>query len=273
MSFQIGSTANIDQVYLSGNQAIGGNAGTASSSQGGGGYGAALNAEQSTASIANAFISGNTAIGGRAATGGFAFGGGLLLDACNGTISSTKEIKNAAISGSSLNGGSAGVPGGGGAYLTAFNGTGYTVQLVNSIVSDNRIEVGSPGASGGGGGAGMVIQSIRADVIHTTIAHNSFVGDVRSGQAVMVQGPNGVAATANLRYCIIADHVNPVTNNTSALTVAQGNSANLNRVLFAGNTNDTNLNNQPITAWYLYRHEYGAQRQHSPVCCPWRSII
>ena len=171
-----------------------------------------------------------------------------MFDACNGTIRSTKVINNTAISGSSLNGGSAGVPGGGGAYLTAFNGTGYTVQLVNSIVSDNRIEVGSPGASGGGGGAGMAIQSIRADVIHTTIAHNSFVGDVRSGQAVMVQGPNGVAATANLRYCIIADHVNPVTNNTSALTVAQGNSANLNRVLFAGNTNDTNLNDQPITA-------------------------
>ena len=78
MSFQIGSTANIDQVYLSGNQAIGGNAvmplvhrvGVVME---------LLYAEQSTASIANAFISGNTAIGGRAATGGFGFGGGYCL--------------------------------------------------------------------------------------------------------------------------------------------------------------------------------------------------
>ena len=53
-------------------------------------------------------------------------------------------------------------------------------------------------------------------------------------------------AIANLQYSIIAEHVNSATNNTSALTVAQGSTVNINRVLFAGNTNDTNLNNRPI---------------------------
>jgi len=176
-------------------------------------------------------------------------GGAILTDASFVTIYSTKIINNIAISGASLNGGNAGSPGGGGVYLASFSGAGYTAQIVNTIIADNQIELGNPGTSVGGGGGGLMVQAVVADIIHSTFANNKFVGNLNFGQAIAAngsQGPGGVPATANIKYSIIADHVNSVTNNTSALTVAQGSTANINRVLFAGNTNDTNLNNRPV---------------------------
>lgn len=248
--FQIDSNINIQNVMASGNRALGGNAGNSTGAAGGGGFGGALATEMSTFTVHNAVMQGNTAIGGNGATGGFAFGGALLADSSNSDLASLKVVANAAISGASPVGGNAGAPNGGGAYLTSFSGPGYSSTLINSIFSDNRIEVGNPGNSVGGGGAGLVIQAIHADILHTTFARNYFVGDLKVGQALVVHASNGASgtpATANISYSIIADHVNPNTEYTSALTVAENSTANLLKVMFSGNSNDTNLNNKPFT--------------------------
>jgi hypothetical protein len=172
-----------------------------------------------------------------------------MTDSGNATIERFVAIQNAAISGASLTGGNSGAPSGGAAYLTDFDGTPRNASIVNSILADNRIEVGSPGTSVGGGGAGLVIQAINASIDHTTLARNYFVGDVKSGQAIIVHGlygESGTPANANIHYTVIADHVQPYTINTSALTVARNSSASLNRVMFAGNTNNTNSNSRPL---------------------------
>jgi hypothetical protein len=178
-----------------------------------------------------------------------AFGGAVMTNVTHTILDRVEMINNAAISGATRNSGSAGSPAGGGAYLTGFATAGYTAQIINSIFADNRVEVGSPGASPGGGGAGLVIQAIDADILHTTFARNYFVRDVKVGQAVAIQGTygaSGVPATAYLQNVIVADHVNNATDLTAAVYVAQGSSANLNIVLFSGNTNDTNLNGKPL---------------------------
>jgi len=248
-SFQIGSTITLERLTVSDNSAIGGNAGTGSGSVGGGAYGGALHAERSQLTLRDVVMNNNTARGGNSATGGLAFGGGLMTDATYANLDRVSVMHNAAISGGSLTGGSAGAPGGGGAYITTFTGTGYSAQVVNSIFADNRVEVGTPGSDAGGGGAGLVIQGMTVDVIHGTFVSNYFVGGLISGQAILVQGTQGsggTPATANIKNVIIADHKNTATSNTSALTVAANSTARLTRGIFSGNTNDTNINGRPF---------------------------
>jgi hypothetical protein len=247
--FQLRSSVVLTNVEASGNQSIGGNAGTGTGAQAGGSFGAGLCAELSTLTLTSASITDNLAVGGKATNGGLAFGGGIMANTTYTTLDRVKLINNAAVSGGTRSSGSAGSASGGGAYISGFATSGYTAQITNNIFANNRVEMGSPGTSPGGGGAGLVLQAVTADVIHSTFAENYFVGDVKVGQAIAINGTygtSGVPASANLDYVIIADHVNTATDLTSALYVAQGSSAALNKVLFSGNTNNTNLNGKPL---------------------------
>lgn len=249
VGFQELSVVTLHGVVATGNRAIGGNAGSSSGAMGGGGFGGAVSVEASTMTFSGGTLQANTVTGGNGASGGVAFGGGILSDASTTNLDSLKVIGNVAISGATTTGGNAGSPNGGGAYLTSFRGSGYTSQVVNCLFADNGIQLGVPGATIGGGGAGLVVQAIHADILHTTFVRNYFVGNLKVGQALVVHGlygDSGTPGTANINYSIISDHVNPNTNYTSALTVALGSTASLWKVLFTGNTNDTNLNNAPV---------------------------
>lgn len=245
--FQIGSNTSLTDVVASNNRASGGNAGSSSSAVGGGGFGGGICAEKSSLSLTNAQIHANTATGGSSGVGGFAFGGGIITDGVNAVLSGLSVIDNHAVSGGSVTGGNAGSVAGGGGYFTSFAGTANTVQVINAIFAGNHLQLGA-GSSVGGGGAGAVVQAIHADIIHTTFANNVFDSYLKVGQALVVHGmygDSGIPASANLRYSIIANHTNPFTDMTSALTVASGSSIDITKVLFSGNTNDTNLNGKP----------------------------
>jgi len=252
IALQVGSTANLTNITAIENRAIGGNAGTTSAAVGGGAFGGAISAEQSQLTLIVAELKNNTIMGGQAATGGFAFGGGIITDGTNSTLERINIIHNAAISGASSTGGNSGGPSGGGAYLTSFiYGPGYETNISNSVFADNWIEVGAPGKSIGGGGAGLVVQAMTANINHSTFANNYFVGDLKCGQAVMVNGlygSSGLPATANFNYSIIADHIHPYTNYTSAVTVAEGSTANFHQGIFSNNTNNTNIDDSPLPA-------------------------
>ncbi len=252
IALQIGSTANLTNISANQNSAIGGNAGSASDAVGGGAFGGGIGVEQSHLTLIDADLKNNTIRGGQASTGGFALGGGIITDGANSILERINIIHNAAISGASSTGGNSGDPGGGGAYLTSFiYGPGYETNISNSVFADNWIEVGAPGKSTGGGGAGLVVQAMTANINHSTFANNYFLGDLKCGQAVMVNGlygPSGLPAIANINYSIIANHIHPYTNYTSAVTVAEGSTANFHQGIFSNNTNNTNINDSPLPA-------------------------
>ena len=250
-AFQTGSSVTLTRITAQSNQVIGGDAGSSSGAEGGGGFGGAISAEEANITITEATLRGNSANGGSAASGGVAFGGAILTDNTDADLDRVNIIDNAAISGASKSGGDAGAPSGGGAYITAFTPTRrYQANIINSIIAGNRMQVGSPGNSVGGGGAGIVIQAMDANIIHSTVAGNRFIGYLKAGQAIQVHGlygSSGAPAIATIKYTIIANHVNPDTTDTSALTVTEGSSVNLHQGLFAGNTNDINTNNKPFS--------------------------
>lgn len=252
IALQIGSTANLTNITAIGNRVIGGNAGTVYDAVGGGAFGGAISAEQSQLTLIDAELKNNTIMGGQAATGGFAFGGGIITDGTNSTLDRINIIHNAAISGASSTDGNSGGPSGGGAYLTSFiYGQGHETNISNSVIADNWIEVGAPGKSTGGGGAGLVVQAMTANINHSTFANNYFLGDLKCGQAVMVNGlygSSGLPGIANINYSIIADHIHPYTNYTSAVTVAEGSTASFYQGIFSNNTNNTNINDSPLPA-------------------------
>ncbi|MEM2592248.1 MAG: choice-of-anchor Q domain-containing protein [Thermofilaceae archaeon] len=252
-AFQQGSSVTLGNVTAVGNQAIGGDAGAYVGTSGGGGFGGAFHSEEATSFVlTDAWIKGNLAQGGKGATGGVGFGGGLELLNSSVTLARVWIVGNMAIGGASVSGGFAGSPGGGGAYLWGSRNPPYSGRLTNVVFADNQIVMSPSGSSVlGGGGGGLVVQGMTVDVIHSTFARNTFSGDVKSGQAILVQlykvDTNvEIPGVANIRYSIIADHTNPNTNNTSALTVSEGSTANLYKGLFAGNTNNTNLDGRPL---------------------------
>jgi hypothetical protein len=245
--FQESNQISLSNIVATGNTCIGGNAGSGSDATGGGGFGGAFHAEKSSLTIVDGLIKGNSVSGGQGATGGVAFGGGFMTDQTNATFERLIVAGNTAISGESSASpvGNAGSPSGGGGYITSFENQRYTIGIIHSVISDNSIQLGNPGINHGGGGAGLVIQAVTANIVHSTFARNFFVGGLRFGQAMVLNGAsgNGPQAIANISYTIISDHVAP--SNTSALTVAQGSTADLNYVLFYGNSNNTNSNGQP----------------------------
>lgn len=241
-AFQNTGSVSFSQVTARGNFSQGGNAGSLAGASGGGAFGGFLNVENSTLSLANGTISGNWARGGNASTGGVAMGGGFMTNSSNANLTGLQVINNAAISGASTTGGDAGSPLGGGGHVTHFNPVAApTIRIENSIIADNRVEVGSPGRYIGGGGAGLLVQALTADIVHSTFARNYFVGELTLGQAILVlglYGTSGPAATANIYNTIVSDHAQPA--NSVALTVFPGSTANLATLMFAGNANNTN---------------------------------
>lgn len=247
--FQINSQSILSRISVSGNQAVGGNAGPSAEAVGGGGFGGGLSAEKSALTLTSAVIMDNAAQGGQAASGGLAYGGGFLIDTSEALIDKIKVLRNTSRSGGSTTGGSAGSPFGGGGYLTGWgSSTPPGVKISNSIFSENWIQVGTPGKPRDGYAGGLGVQGLTAEVTHATFARNYFVGDFIYGQAIAVFGMYGTSGTPgilNLASSIVSDHVHPSTN-FSAITVLQGSSLNLYGGLFAGNTNDTNSNGAPI---------------------------
>jgi hypothetical protein len=118
-------------------------------------------------------------------------------------------------------------------------------EVVNTIVADNVLEMGQ-GRNVGGGGGGIQVQGLTANLTHLTLARNRLGPGLVVGQAiVVVQAPDVSAATANLSHSIIANHT-AETSGATAVVVLQGNTLNMNRVLFAGNTSNLNTNSVPL---------------------------
>jgi hypothetical protein len=252
VAMQIDSSGDFVRVEMINNQAIGGNAGTAPGSEAGSGLGGGLYIEEAPVKMQDSVVSGNIAVGGVAAQGGLAFGGGIMINYTDVTIDRTQVINNLARSGGSSTGGSVGEASGGGLFMAAYANPGQSHLFVtNSVIADNQVEASSQGVATLVDGAGITIQAVTLDLIHSTIANNQFLSTGKAGQAINVfgsEGPGGVPATANIRYSIISDHINPTigNNDTSALTVYKGSTANLNTVMFYGNTNNTNANGKPV---------------------------
>lgn len=251
-AFQHGSVIMLSNVRAIGNQAVGGSAGARNGTRGGGGFGGAFHSEEAVVDLSEGWIQGNRVQGGSGGErGGVGFGGGLEFLNSNVTLKRVWVIGNVAISGeASILNGYAGSPGGGGAYLWGFRTPSYSGELINVVFADNQIVMPSSGRSDlGGGGGGLVVQGMVVTITHGTFAQNRFAGNLVSGQAILVhgtEGSRGIPGVANIRYSIIADHVHPYTDHTSALTVSEGSQAHLYRCLFSGNTNNTNLNGRPL---------------------------
>ena len=246
------SSATFFQVTATGNRSIGGNAGTASNANGGGGFGGAFHAEdRAVMTLNDAQIRGNSATGGKATNGGFAMGGGIMTDGGFAYLDRVLVIGNSAISGAShTTSGKAGQPGGGGIYLATFDvSISLYSKIVNTVIAGNRVELGTPGTNIGGAGAGMTLQALTADVIHSTIADNIIDEDLVVGQAISIQGmygESGVPAVIDIENSIIANHIHPNTTNTSAVSVMRNSTVNFQKGIFSNNTNNTNSNGKPF---------------------------
>ncbi len=237
-----GTVAVLIGVQVSNNETVGGNG----SQYGGGAFGAGLISEDSTLIVADSQFRSNVARGGNgSADGGMAGGGGILALNSNARIERVQVIANRLSSGNA-SGGTAGAIGGGGLYLWRGRPDAPSLnEVINTIVADNSLEKGQ-GTSVGGGGGGIQVQGLTANLIHVTLARNWLGPGLVVGQAlVVVQAPGVSAATANLSHSIVANHT-AETSGATAIVVLQGNTLNMNRVLFAGNTNNLNTNSVPL---------------------------
>jgi hypothetical protein len=247
-ALQQDSSVRLSNVIATENQAIGGNAGSYGGTYGGGGFGGAIHTEEASLTLSDARIKNNSVLGGRGANGGVGFGGGLEILNSYVILKRMSIVANTAESGgTSVNGGTAGAPGGGGIYLWDSQDLSYQNKMVNILFADNKIVMSPSGSDRfGGGGGGLVIQGTEVEIIHSTFAQNKLGENLKSGQAILAQKYDSIPSSVDLKYSIVANHVNPYTDNTSALTVSEGNTAYLYQGIFANNTNDTNLNNRPL---------------------------
>ncbi len=236
-----GATVSLVRVTAIGNQAVGGTGTT----YGGGAFGGAVFAEDSTVAIADSLFQSNVARGAASANGGFAAGGGVLLYNSNGTIDRTRIIANRATGG---NGQVApGPAGGGGLYLWRADPavTLQTLEVANTVIADNTVELGQGSSNPGGGGGGLQVQALVAHLTHVTFARNQLGPGLVAGQAIVVVPSAAGMGTLNLEYSVIADHV-ASTGGATAVVVTQGNSLNLNRGAFTGNTHNINDSGPPM---------------------------
>ena len=228
------------------NYAIGGNAGH----QAGHGHGGGLFTEiAASVKIIDADIRDNWAIGGNGEIGGIGGGGGIMSANSNLVLDRILLSSNDARGGdgSELKGPS----GGGGLYATRFVGNS-TISIANSVISDNYIQMGSGPGNPVGGGGGLWLQGVQVEMGYTTIANNQMQPALVYGIAMALVNFSTPAATiVNSSNCAITDHIN---NHSSPWTIQAavhvwngGNTINFNRGLFANNTNDTNLEDDPIT--------------------------
>jgi len=237
ISVQGGSTVTFTNLMLTGNRAIGGDAGTFDGAWGGGAFGGALHVEKSTINMAQAHFEENAAIGGDGHTGGFAFSGAFELIDTNGTLNRIAVINNKAISGSTSGGGSAGAPSGGGAYISSTTGPGKAVTINNCLYAENELVLGS-GANPGGGGGGMVVQGLIVNLNHCTFSGNT-MNYLNNGVAVLAQdAADSTPGVVHLNHSIVANHGNYYRQ--VAVFITKGSTGYLNKTIFSGNQNDTN---------------------------------
>lgn len=246
-AFETASQVTIFRMSAQGNRAVGGNAGAASGSNAGNGFGGALFLELAAMSVLDSHIAQNEAVGGSSFNGGGGFGGGIHVQNGDVLIERSQILANRTVSGVSGAGGRARATAGGGAYLNLEAGANpiRTATINNTIIADNRIEIGQ-GTVAFGFGAGMIVQGMQATINHATFARNTLGPGLNSGNGLVVTATGGGAGTpgrATINHTIFAEHTNSV--NAPALQVSANSTATLNRGLFAGNAKNTNSDNQP----------------------------
>jgi hypothetical protein len=245
----IASDVNLFGLVASGNRAIGGDAGSQSYSQAGHGHGGALFAENASAiRIYDAVIKENYAIGGSSYYGGIGGGAGLMTTNSLVVMERINIVANHAIGGNGI--GRKGSSGGGGYYATRFQASGsMPILLENVIIADNDLTQGEGPGDPGGGGGGFWLQGVQIDILHSTIVNNRMDEELIYGAAaILVNFSTPLPTILNIVNSVVSDHVNTHTGVAqSAIHVWSGNTLNLNIVLFANNTNDTNKENDPYS--------------------------
>lgn len=233
----------LTRVIVLNNEVIGGTATT----YGGGAFGGGVFVEDSTMNIADSVFKGNIARAATSATGGMGAGGGLLFFNSNGSVHRSQILANQAFGGGSSPSLSSGPAGGGGIYLWRSSPAASlgTFAVHNTVIASNSASRGQ-GINIGGGGGGIFIQGLAADLSHVTLADNQLLNGLVVGQAIaLIETPGVSSASAHIAYSIISDHSAPPTG-SSAVTVNASNTLTFNKGLFFGNSNNTNLDNQPV---------------------------
>jgi hypothetical protein len=238
------SNATLQYVTATGNQALGGNAGTqGADDRAGAAHGGALYAERATLTVLDSDLRHNMVRSGDATNSYVGGGGGIMAGETNLTVERTLIISNTAKGGNGTTTGANGSAGGGGMYLARFT-SDATALVLNSVIADNYVEQGTVGSISGGGGGGLWLQGVQIDLIHTTIAHNR-LGRRLYGQAgIFVDFGARTPTVANISYSIISDHTSPASN-AAALHAWEGNTVNLYRGILANNYKDTNADGYP----------------------------
>lgn len=241
----------VRRIIVTGNQVQGGNA----RDNAGGAFGAGIFVEgvssyTSSLSLSDSIVANNQATAGNAARGGNAAGGGIDVVNSYVDIQRVKIDSNSAIGGSTTGAGNAGTGAGGGIYVFAVRSGVPRATIKNVVVARNFADQGSGIASlGNGGGGGIVVHGMGADIIHTTIAQNRIGSYLVLGGGLLVQPwalqSGSLPAAVNLNYSIVADHTQG-NSAMSAVVVQVGSTLTLNRNLFAGNREDTNVNHVPV---------------------------
>lgn len=235
------SGVTLTRVYATSNETTGGTG----ANYGGGAFGGAVFVEDSAVAISGSYFGGNIARGAAAPNGGYAGGGGVLIFNSNGSVTRSQIIANQAIGGNSspaLN--SAGV-GGGGLYLWrgSVGAVVSPIAVSNTVIAANSATRGT-GINIGGGGGGVQVQGLIANLSHVTLAGNRLFNGLYVGEGlVAVQAPGVSTTVVNLDYSIVSEHA---TVGASAVTVVETNTANFNKGIFSGNSNDTNIANIPV---------------------------
>ena len=246
VSIMDGAVVTLARLTATGNQVTGG----AGTQYAGGGFGGAVYAESATAIITDSLFQSNVALAAGSVSGGFAAGGGVLFYNSKGSIDRTQIIANRATGGNSSAGQYAGNGGGGGLYLWRGDPlvTLPVITVTNTVIADNIVELGQGTNPGGGGG--LQLQGLTAQFSHVTFARNQLGPGLFAGQAVVVVPggamPNPLPGILNLENSVVADHV-ATPSGGAAIVVLEGNTINLNRGAFSGNSKDTNANGNPMT--------------------------
>jgi hypothetical protein len=231
-------TVSLSRVTATGNEAVGG----AGTQYGGAAFGGAVFAELSAIAISDSLFQSNLVRGAASVFGGVATGGAVMIFNSNGTIDRTRILANRATGGNSAPGEFAGSVGGGGLHFWRANPAIALspLSVSNTVIADNVAEVGV-GKDGGGGGGGLSVQGLSATLAHVTLARNQLGNPLNAGQALVL--PPGATTSVDLAYSVVADHVDAT---ATALVVGAGNTVNLNKVVFSGNTRDTNSDGNPL---------------------------
>ena len=232
-----GSYVPLQFVTIRDNQAIAGNAATYAGGSFGGGVTVEAESFGASMTLIDADVRGNLALGGNAANGWMAAGGGIDAAGAALWLERVTVIDNSTVGGNG-SAGDAGSAAGGGMHLTRFHSDSTRVSIINCVVADNYVAQGTSGQLIGAGGGGIWLQGVDADIVHTTVAGNDFGSPVMQGQGILLLNVSAPPTVAHIYYSIIADHTDA--DGVAALHVQTGNTAYLERTLWAGNDHNTN---------------------------------